>query len=84
MKTLLFSAILMASVLAVRADDAKAAKPAKAQAQADCCSEKAVTKVTNKNQSAATMAKADECSSCCKDEKPAKVVLLSPRALAAK
>ncbi len=81
MKTLLFSAILMASILAVRADDAKAAKPAKAQAQADCCSEKAATKVTNKT---ATVAKTEECSSCCKDEKPVKQVLLSPRALAAK
>jgi hypothetical protein len=84
MKTLFFCAILMASVLAVRADDAKAAKPAKAQPQADCCSAKADAKVTGKTRSAATVAKGDECSSCCKDEKPVKLTLLSPRALAAK
>lgn len=84
MKTLFFSAILLASLAAVRADDAKPAKTAKAQPEAACCSTKTDAKVTGKTCTAATVAKAGECSSCCADEKPVKQVLLSPRALAAK
>ena len=85
MKSLFFSAILMASIAAVRADDAKPVKDAKAQPQAaSCCSAKTDAKVTGKTCSAVTVAKGDECSSCCKDEKPAKQALLTPRALAAK
>jgi hypothetical protein len=84
MKTLFFSAILLASIAAVRADDAKPAKATKAQAEASCCSTKTDAKVTGKTCTAATVAKGDECSSCCKDEKPVKQALLTPRAAAAK
>jgi hypothetical protein len=85
MKTLFFSAILLASIAAVRADDAKSAKDAKTQPQAaSCCAAKTDTKVAGKTCTATTVAKAGECSSCCADEKPVKQALLTPRALAAK
>ena len=83
MKTLVLSAILMASVAAVYADDAKSGKTAKPQnAQASCCSEKMSTQAKPaKNTTVAVSAKS-ECSDCCKESKIAKQPLLSPRALA--
>jgi hypothetical protein len=86
MKTLFLSAILMASVAAVYADDAKVAKDTKPQsAQAACCSAKTSTQA--KPMKAVTIAassKTSECSDCCKEEKVVKQALLTPRAAAAK
>jgi hypothetical protein len=84
MKSLFFSAMLLASIVAVRADDAKPAKAAQVQAEASCCSAKTDAKVAGKTCTTATVAKAGECLGCCKDEKPAKQALLTPRAAAAK
>ena len=84
MKTLFLSAILLASIAAVRADDAKPVKAAKVQVEASCCAAKTDATVAGKTCTTATVAKAGECSGCCKDEKPVKQALLSPRALAAK
>jgi hypothetical protein len=86
MKTLFFSAILMASVAAVYADDAKAAKDAKPQqAQAACCSEKTSTQAKPmKALTVAASAKSGACSDCCKEAKVVKQALLTPRAAAAK
>jgi hypothetical protein len=86
MKTLFLSAILMASVAAVYADDAKAAKDAKPQqAQASCCSAKTSTQAKPmKALKVTASAKTSECSDCCKSEKVVKQALLTPRAAAAK
>jgi hypothetical protein len=86
MKTLFLSAILMASIAAVYADDAKAAKDAKPQpGQASCCSAKTSTQAKPvKATTVAVSAKASECSDCCKEEKVVKQALLTPRAAAAK
>jgi len=88
MKTLFLSAILMASVAAVYADDAKtakSAKDAKPQAAAPCCSEKSSTQAKPmKALTVAASAKGGECSDCCKGEKVVKQALLTPRAAAAK
>jgi len=85
MKTLLLSAILMASVAAVYADDAKPAKDAKPQAAAPCCSEKSSTQAKPmKALTVAASAKGGECSACCKEAKVVKQALLTPRAAAAK
>jgi hypothetical protein len=88
MKTLFLSAILMASVAAVYADDAKttkSAKDAKPQAAAPCCSEKTSTQAKPmKALTVAASANGGECSDCCKGEKVVKQALLTPRAAAAK
>jgi hypothetical protein len=87
MKTLFLSAILIASVAAVYADDAKtkSAKDAKPQAAAPCCSEKSSTQAKPmKALTVAVSAKAGECSDCCKEAKVVKQALLTPRAAAAK
>jgi hypothetical protein len=85
MKTLFLSAILMASVAAVYADDAKASKDAKPQqTQAPCCSAKTSTQAKPmKALTVAASAKSGECSDCCKGEKVVKQALLTPRAAAA-
>src|SRR5262249_20590192 len=81
MKTLFLSAILMASVAAVYADDAKAGKDAKPQqAPAACCSAKTSTQAkAMKALTVAASTKTSECSDCCKGEKVVKQVLLTPR-----
>jgi len=86
MKTLFLSAILMASVAAVYADDAKLVKDTKPQqAQASCCQAKTSTQAKPaKTATIAVSAKTSECSDCCKEEKVVKQALLSPRAAAAK
>ena len=86
MKTLLLCAILMTSVAAVYADDAKAGKDAKPQqVQAPCCSAKASTQAKPmKTVTIAASAKTSECSDCCKEAKVVKQALLTPRAAAAK
>jgi len=86
MKTLFLSAILMASVAAVYADDSKATKDAKPQqAQPSCCSAKTSTQAKPiKAATIAASAKTSECSDCCKEAKVVKQALLTPRAAAAK
>ncbi len=86
MKTLFLCAILMASVAAVYADDAKSAKDAKPQqAQPSCCSAKTSTQAKPmKALTVAASAKTSECSDCCKEAKVVKQALLTPRAAAAK
>jgi hypothetical protein len=86
MKTLFLAAVLMASVAAVYADDAKAGKDAKPQqAQPSCCSAKTSTQAKPmKALTVAASTKTSECSDCCKEAKVVKQALLTPRAAAAK